>query len=54
MANLATLDRVANVKQYLEVELLSPVREIERSHLRLIAGCLRALECFAVHLVEIL
>ena len=54
MANLATLDRVANVKQYLEVQLLSPIREIQRGHLRLVAGCLRALECFAIHLVEVL
>jgi hypothetical protein len=52
-ANLATLERVANVKKDLEVKLLAPVREIERRHLRLVSSYLRSLVWFAVLLVEV-
>ena len=43
---LAALDRVADVEQDLEVQLLAAVGEIERRHLRVVAGGLRALERF--------
>ena len=52
-ATSATLDRVANVEQDLEVELLTTVGEVERGLLSLIARRLRAGECLAIHLVEV-
>ena len=50
---LASLDGVADVEQDLEVQLLAAIGEIERRHLRVVAGGLRALERFAVHVVEV-
>src|SRR6185437_14857489 len=52
-AHSATLHRVANVQQNLEVQLLAPIGEIERRHLRLILRRLGTLERLAVHLVEV-
>ncbi len=47
------LDGVADVQQDLKIELFAPVREVECRHLRVITRCLRALERFGVHLIEI-
>src|SRR5687768_1253820 len=50
----APLQRVANVEQYLEVELFPSVGEVERRHLRLVASLARPVEGLCVHLVKIL
>src|ERR1019366_228897 len=50
---LPALDRVADVEQDLEVQLLAAIGEVERRHLRVVAGCLGALERLAVHLIEV-
>ena len=44
---------VPDVEEDLEVQLLAPIGEIERRHLGLVARRLRALERFAVHVVEV-
>lgn len=47
------LECVANVEKDLEVELLAPVREIERGHLSRITGGFGTLESVPVHVVEV-
>src|SRR6185437_5770780 len=50
---LSALHCIAHVEQDLEVELLPAVRKIERGHLGLVTSSLGALECLAIHLVEV-
>ena len=50
---LPILHRVPNIQQYLEVQLFSPVGEVECGHLGLVACGLGALEGLAVHVVEV-
>src|SRR4051794_17196460 len=52
-ALLATLLCVADVEQNLEVELFAAIGEVERRHLRLVTGGLRAFERLTIHLVEV-
>jgi len=47
------LEGVPDVEEDLEVQLLAPIGEIERRHLGFVARRLRALERFAVHVVEV-
>jgi hypothetical protein len=49
----ATLYRIPNVEQDLEIELFAPVREVEGGLLGLVARRLRAGERLAIHLVEV-
>ena len=50
---LPALESVPDVQEDLEIQLLTPIREVERGHLGLVARRLRALEGLAIHFVEI-
>ena len=53
LTNSPPFQRVPDVEEDLEIQLLAPIGEIERRHLGLVARRLRALERFAVHVVEV-
>src|SRR5438094_9567531 len=50
---LAALHSFANIEQDLEVELFTAIGEIQRRHLRLVAGSFGTVERLAVHLVKV-
>jgi hypothetical protein len=52
-AQLPFLQCVADIQENFEIQLLSTIGKVERSHLGLIAGGFGALKSFAVHLIEV-
>ena len=53
LTNSSPFQCVPDVEEDLEIQLLAPIGEIERRHLGFVARRLRALECFAVHVIEV-
>src|SRR5688572_32241355 len=51
--HLPPFQPVPDIQQDLEIQLLAPVREVERGHLRLVVRRLRALEGLAIHVIEV-
>src|SRR5690606_17838889 len=52
-ASAAALHGVPDVEQYLEIQLLAPVGEVQRGHLLVVAGRLRAFEGLTIHVVQV-